>query len=417
LLRIAIMATLLSSEAFFKERALECGLSEQQFQILKDKNLSCARSFAFAISREGNEEDLKELAKIFVSPPEVPGVGLLSILRGLHFESYTLFVADWRSRVEKSDRDEAPRRLPLAERNSRRAAQVARLPGVRLEGVTDPGHRLIDLFESMCDQNVLTYVPWDKCISRESELEGTKVVQTLKVGSAGALEIVDKGEGPSAYVADGLSVRQALTRRGLAMDQCGLLDFRIHEQWSDLLMSHLAKLPLPGFQPVTLEQLRRADVALFSRAAELTRDGIRRKVGGDRPLDAAFSKASDGAQTLMCLLPLASPAVPMSRSFPPRDRSRSPRGASGKGSSKGKGKHGGGKGGKGRKQNSGIRIPDFMVGKAVQDDKGNKLCFNYQVKSCTNRVTRNGAGLSCDRGLHVCAAKGCFKEHPACEHP
>ncbi len=37
------------------------------------------------------------------------------------------------------------------------------------------------------------------------------------------------------------------------------------------------------------------------------------------------------------------------------------------------------------------RVPDFMIGKATHDDKSNRICFDYQKKSCTNTVTRTCA--------------------------
>ena len=143
------MATMLSSKAFFKERAIECGLSEAQLARLEEQNLATARAFAFAVPRDGAEAALLGVAASIIQPPEVIHAGLVAILRGLHFEAYTLYVADWRSRVERQDRDDTPRRLPLAERNSRRVAQMARLAGVRLEGVHDPSHMLIDKIEAL----------------------------------------------------------------------------------------------------------------------------------------------------------------------------------------------------------------------------------------------------------------------------
>jgi hypothetical protein len=57
-----------------------------------------------------------------------------------------------------------------------------------------------------------------------------------------------------------------------------------------------------------------------------------------------------------------------------------------------------------------------MIGKATSDESGNRICFNYQQKTCTGKVSRNSAGLGCERGLHVCAEKGCGKEHAAADH-
>ena len=70
--------------------------------------------------------------------------------------------------------------------------------------------------------------------------------------------------------------------------------------------------------------------------------------------------------------------------------------------SKGKGK------GRGKnQQNQFMRIPSELLslGCTGATPQGHRLCFSYNLKKCSNNVQNQ----RCDKGLHLCAVKGCFK--------
>lgn len=46
-------------------------------------------------------------------------------------------------------------------------------------------------------------------------------------------------------------VRMALMRRGLAMDQCNLLQYQIHDQWVENILGVGTEAPMDGFMSVT----------------------------------------------------------------------------------------------------------------------------------------------------------------------
>ena len=78
----------------------------------------------------------------------------------------------------------------------------------------------------------------------------------------------------------------------------------------------------------------------------------------------------------------------------------------GKGTFKGKGKSKG-------SNNAGIPHELLALGDvAASTPKGMRLCFGYNLKRFPHVVDKQ----KCERGLHCCCIKGCFKSHPALDH-
>ena len=78
----------------------------------------------------------------------------------------------------------------------------------------------------------------------------------------------------------------------------------------------------------------------------------------------------------------------------------------GKGKGKSKGKTSGG-------QNMRIPLDLLNLGCTGSTPQGHRLCFSYNFKKCSAQVQNQ----RCEKGLHLCAVKGCFKQHPAMECP
>ena len=70
--------------------------------------------------------------------------------------------------------------MPNLEREARRAALAARLPGLRLVGEMDVSHALVDLCSTMRDDDVVRYVPLNKCTKRDQEVLGIKKAADFK---------------------------------------------------------------------------------------------------------------------------------------------------------------------------------------------------------------------------------------------
>ena len=82
---------------------------------------------------------------------------------------------------------------------------------------------------------------------------------------------------------------------------------------------------------------------------------------------------------------------------------------------KGKGKQKGKTKTKGKQFTNAGRIPEQLrtSGCVASDDKNRRLCFAYNIDTCADAA----AGAECGRGWHLCAKKGCYKQHPAHAHP
>ena len=60
-----------------------------------------------------------------------------------------------------------------------------------------------------------------------------------------------------------------------------------------------------------------------------------------------------------------------------------------------------------------MRIPSELLnmGCVGATPQGHRLCFSYNLKKCSSQVQNQ----RCDKGLHLCAVRGCHKQHPAAE--
>ena len=76
-----------------------------------------------------------------------------------------------------------------------------------------------------------------------------------------------------------MATYRALQRRGLAYDLVGLLSVKVRERWLQKAYARMSDPPIPGYCPTTLQQILRADRALWELAqkqAKLTRSAPQR---------------------------------------------------------------------------------------------------------------------------------------------
>ena len=157
---------------------------------------------------------------------------------------------------------------------------------------------------------------------------------------------------------------------------------------------------------------RLADKRLFMLLAEKTRAGLKAGPSG-RPCDLVFEECMNSTEVKSLLQP--KPIAVRSRDEEPPlkrlkfdkvagDRPQSYSGGKGKGKSKGKAAGA---------QNMRIPLDLLNLGCAGATPQGHRLCFSYNLKKCTSQVQNQ----RCDKGLHLCAVKGCYKQHPAMDCP
>ena len=81
----------------------------------------------------------------------------------------------------------------------------------------------------MVEDGIVSYLPPQKCPSREHEVAKDKLDNAISFSADGNLKITKKAADLSCDVQGEVRIRSALTRRSLAFDQVGLAGFVVQE--------------------------------------------------------------------------------------------------------------------------------------------------------------------------------------------
>lgn len=420
---------MIDSEADFKARAKEIGVSETEISNLVAANYATFGKLAFAcnyVPGQSSDAPLLELAAAITGVDPAPA-NRLPMIRRLVFESYSMAAADLRQRVERKDED-TPRRLAQAERSARYEDQKNRLIGLELTGELEPSHALIDLVYQMREDGQLRYIRWEQCTKRDQELLGVKVDPIWKPDGNGIIKEVKVQEALKAEFDTDLKLRFALQRRSLALDQSRLIDFDKFERWTQVLMEAFTSPPPDGHLRVSIEQIHRADLELFKVMMRETRGGIKSFTGAP-PLEDALKVAMNATEVRLLLQPLQGS---LKRKGEAQDAEEKRNKSSSSSSSqveklqrtvenlqgqlknlraksqdnppnrKGKGR------GKGKFNM--IRMPPQLIGLSPTNGDNEPICFDFNLKGCS----RAKAGERCEKGWHSCMK--CFKPHSQKDH-
>ncbi len=155
-------------------------------------------------------------------------------IRRLFFEAHTLALADLKTRFEKDGTSE-PSQIPLPERIARLEQQRGRLQGVHFSSETEPAHKLVDLVFQMCQDQQVTWVPWEKLTSRANEITLSKKEMHITFDSSGSLKLSKKLDTPGTELTGEVKIRQALSRRARAFDLANLCGYSQMERWHEKL--------------------------------------------------------------------------------------------------------------------------------------------------------------------------------------
>eukprot|EP00438_Fugacium_kawagutii_P013098 Skav213399 [mRNA] locus=scaffold797:570558:571853:- [translate_table: standard] len=230
----------------------------------------------------------------------------------------------------------------------------------------------------------------------------------LKLDSTGhGITVKDSQSEQVCAVSTELDVMEAMTRRSLAFDAAGLIAYETFQKWVNYMFGLMRQAPPPGFKAPNITQLLRADRQAFVRMQELTRDGIKPKPDGTRPLDKIVDDLHMDHTVVYFMMPVQEkppPAKPAKSQ--PKDDSWKWNQKSSQSSWKspkqdqwkkgGQAKGGGGTTGK---------LPLALKGCASSTPDGKRICFAYNIDGCPD-------GDNCSKGAHVCCTKGCFDKHP-----
>ena len=249
------------------------------------------------------DEQFEDLGnKVFQSPT----LGQFALLRKLHFEATTLMVASINEQVkaDTSDPTNLSKRLPAAQKQSRLEVQAKRLAGLKIAGELAPSHQLLDVTNAMVESGVLTWIAPYKCSKRDDEIQANikPAASTLQIEQS-TLKVAQVPVATTADVGSELKLQWAMQRRGIAMDQCTLLDWSHHEEWVQWLLQESTKEVPAGFAAVKLDQLLRADKELWTILAQQQSKSL--KPVNDQPvLNEDFRKLTTDPRVTMLILPL-----------------------------------------------------------------------------------------------------------------
>lgn len=391
---------LVESAAAFRARGLMMGIDLASLEALQaaPNNVDTFAAFAFLVPYNAAAPDDRPLTEALTGIlPVAPSVTTMGKFRRLQFESYTMILADARSRVERTE-ESAPRKMPAPERHARLQEQITRLSGVDISQGNEPSHALIDTIHQMLEDGMIKHLPVQKSTCRSQELQGVK--SDSEVASLGS----------------DFLVRQAFLRRALAFDQAQIISFKTHETWANSLFESMQRDPPPGYARTSLSQILAADKEIFVLMGEQCRAGIAQTATGVRPANDCMLRLMDHSKIQFLLLPLPTPGGrggnPTKRNW---DQSTSSdlgleiaanSKGKGKGGAKGKSK---GKNKAGKSQSKAPKsLPTALAG-CVSVVNGKRPCFSFNIDGCDLA----GPGDSCFKGIHLCCRPNCGEAHAA----
>ena len=386
------MTSLLKSEATFKERAKECGLTDDE---IKARSLS---ALAFSATTPGNPPDEPALQKLLKpSDPSSVAVRAVSSMRQLMFEAQALCVTTLKNSLEGESDKKAD--LAPAERQARISDQRKRLAGLDLSGPYENAFCNYAYVGTVMDQDFLNYLEPHRFLTRASEVSRDKPGKELTLDESSRILIKDRAHKDKISLQTELQLAEALMRRALACDVMQLCSFSAMDKWHRKLLGHLSENPPPHYSRISMEQLLRCDRAAFVYMAEHV-PSLKRDSSGALPMDKALEELAAVPKVMYHLNPLPGPSL---KGGGNKGRGRGNKGGQGqKRTADGLAKKGGKDSGKGPRMPAGLTDPNLKH----NTEDGSRVCWNYNLpKGCD--FGRNGA---CKRGSHVCM--NCLGHHP-----
>ncbi|CAE7781121.1 kptA, partial [Symbiodinium sp. CCMP2592] len=282
---IALVAQGLVVPAAFLQRCSEVSSDGSLHAALVAQGIRNFRQLAFAIGTprvEPSAQQYSDLAtQVFGASP---ALGKIAILRDLHFEAKTYVIQVFKEQATSDTADVQIKRLPLPERTARALDQQRRLSGVAITGELQP-KRDAEVAIGITEKSPVVHLEKD----------------ALKLTAPQPKIPVD--------LSSPLNLMWAWQRRGIAMDQCGLLSWAVHEQYVQRLLN-LLTAPVPSHcSPVRTEQLIRADKEVWTLLAREVQPPYKPLPTGIKPLDPPFTSMMFDQRIQVWLTPVASTNV------------------------------------------------------------------------------------------------------------
>ncbi|CAE7487060.1 ubiad1 [Symbiodinium natans] len=388
--------SVLASTPALEKQCEKVGLSDEWTKAMIAAQVDTLSKVSYAVSLPGTpatDTNIEDFAGK-LRPGVALSLGDNAALKRLVFEAQTLCIAELRSSVQVGE--DAPRKLPAAERALRIEQQAARLKGLPLaKGAWQCAHSLYDRFAHMRETEELRFVPPDECITRDQELAGSKAPKSVQLdASKSGLIVKDEEITNTMNITSDHELYLSFMRRALAMDLVGLASFDVMQKWIERLFDVMNQDPPPNFSRVSRAQVLRADRQVFVELARRANGGLKALADGSLPLDAEFRNLPGNTEIMYFLLPTPE---------------------KGKGKGKGKGdkrKHSGdGDEGGDKKKAKTTRdpVPKELQGCHSRTPKNKPICFNYNLGKCKK-------GKAC-KFEHVCCRPNCYGKHPFSQCP
>ena len=388
--------SLVESIAAFTQRCNEVEPGGNLVNLLNAQNINTFSSLAFSMGTPQSaptDQQFDTLARTVYGAGAT--LGQTSVLRRLHFEATRLMIASVKQKVdsEAADKADSVKRIPIAEKRYRLEQQANRLLGVNITGELEPSHQLLDLTNNILESGAVVWIAPSRCTKRSDEVQLSIKERPSSVQVENQqLRVAQLPDDLKADCGSEIKLQWCWQRRGLAMDQCRLVLWNIHEAWVQQLFQTMSQTPPPGFQHVSMQQLIRADRELWTLIAQEQKGSLKPANDGSIPLDAKIGALCRDPRITMFLLPL-----PASTKVADKDAgTKKPAVGGGGAQAAAKGAPS-----KKRKTRAERGCPEELKKFQLKCEHG-PVCWAYNMKSgCRNSTS--GKPSRCQKGFHVCA--------------
>ena len=386
--------SLVESKAAFRSRCDELDETGNLRNLLAAQQIESYSSLAFTI---GTPQSPPTEAQFDAFTQRIHGAGATmgqtAKLKQLHFEATALVIESIKQKVsaEGTEKLDSLKKIPAAEKRHRLEQQETRLAGLKIVGELNPSHHLIDLANNIIDSGSVIWIAPSKCTKRDDEVQlSIKERSTSVQVENQLLKVTPSSNELIAEYNNELKLQWCLQRRGIAMDQCRLLSWAVHESWVSQLLTTSNHSPPPGFQSVKADQLIRADRELWTVLAQTVKGSLKPNAAGVIPLDSEVEKLRHDPRILQFLLPLPSGAKGEKADQTPKaSGAKQPQGPNKQDSRKRK------------RTRAEKQCPEELKQFNLRCDHG-PVCWAYNLKDGCKSNT-SGKPSKCNRGYHVCA--------------
>ncbi|CAE7270489.1 unnamed protein product [Symbiodinium sp. CCMP2592] len=310
------MASAPDSQPFFEQHATKIGMERALLDKFIAGGIRTVSQAAYAATPPGQVLTDDKVTALCTTLGEArPSLAQLTVVKRLLFESQTMSLANLKANIEQQP-DSTVRKLPGAERAQRLELQATRLGGLEIKHDLEPAFCVYDAVTTQVEQGSLKYIHPSNVPTRQQELSQAKPAKELTLDASGnGLSIQDKQSKVQAQLGTEMATYRALQRRGLAYDLVGVLSFRVHERWLQKAFAHMSAPAPPGYSRPSLQQVLRADRALWlelaGRQPTLTRSPANAPLTDARCLDRAFEEASHTMDVNFHFMPLQQSSIPL----------------------------------------------------------------------------------------------------------